>query len=277
MSKKVITIAVVALVLLSGCSMLNPDSNNTDTQPEENHSAVLQTAAQSHLDASTVVVDNTIDQQFTISGAETIETRTTQETNTVYNISDNSYHTQGTLTQTRNNSSVERPINSYLVDGTYYTEVQTQNGSQWVTQNETFSRDLLVNLSAIDNPGTLEHFESSYNDTTNQYVYTADLTEDATFDEFFPQNTSWLNENQYGWLINSADTFTLTIVVSDDKTIDSVTIELESDLTYEELSERDTSVEIPENTTLDVSFTASQDYSEYNESQPITVPENATA
>lgn len=274
MKRKLITIAVIGLIFLSGCSMLNPGSD-TPTQETENNSELLETAAQAHLDASTVVVNNNIEQGFTISGNETIETSSKQETKTIYNYSAESYHTEGTLSQTTDGTTAERSINAYLVDGTYYTEVQTENGTQWFSQNETFSRELLFNITSLTEADTNKHFSVSQNGDNT--VYTADLTNNSTFDAFFGQNVEWLTSNEHGWLIDSADKFTLTIVVSEDKQIESTSIELENELSYEELKDRDSSIDIPEDTTLEVSFTATQQFSKYNSTQVITVPKNATS
>lgn len=269
MKHKVLILAVIMLVFLSGCSMINPGSDTPDQETGDT-SKLLTTAAQSHLDAETVVVNNTIEQEFTISGAEEITTNSKQETKTVYNYSADSYHTEGTLSRTTNETTAERTINSYLVDGTYYTEVQTENGTQWFSQNETFSRELLFDVNALTETETSNHFTVSQDGT--DVVYTADLTNKSTFDTFFGQNMDWLTEEEHGWLINDADTFTLTVVVSEDKQITSTSIKLENELSYEELKNKDASMDIPENTSVEVSFTATQQFSEYNETQVITSP-----
>lgn len=279
MKKKFLTITVIGLILLSGCSLLTPD-NPTPNQ-DKNQTKVLTNASQSHMNASTVVVNKTIEQQYSISGEESVynqETTAQQATTTTYNFTSQSYYTNGTVSQTIDGGTpVEQSITKYFVNGTQYTEINTQNESRWRTQEKTFSRNLLLDIETLTEPNNTKIFNSSYNNSTETYIYTADLTNNSTVSTVFGEDWDYLTSSQSAWLTETADTFTATILVSENETIKSISINLENQITYNNTKENVVYNDIPENTTISISFKATQQFSEYNNSQPITLPKNTTS
>lgn len=280
MKRTLVTFGVIALVLLAGCSALQPGTDTPDDEQMTKESAITN-ASQLHLNAQSVTVKSTTSQEISIQNeTDTVETTTRQNTTTKYNFSEQSYHMKGTLyRQAGGAQAATFPMETYYVDGTLYRKSVTQNGTVWQSGAGDFRRDTLFNISSMTDSDTLEHFtfeDNSEEDGT--YVYTADLTNESAFNALIESDQNRLSSDGYNLIVENAESFTLTIVVdSETEQLQKVSVQLDSTLTGEQVRQSD-AFDFSENAELDnveigVSFESTKQYTNYNGGQTITVPE----
>lgn len=284
MKQTLATLCVIGLVLLAGCSAFQPGPNQTEGTPTASDPAkqeAITEAAQMHLDATAVTVDTVTNQTIRIQNeSQTVETISKQDVTTVYNYSEQTYHTNGTVYRQSSGSSFDYPVESYYTNGTQYRKVTTENGTSWQTQSADFSRDTIFNISEMSNEDTLEHFTFTNNSESNgTYVYTADLTNESVYDALIESSENRFTTDSYQFFVENANKFDLTVVVdSETNELRSISISLETTLTGEQVKQSD-AFNFSDNAELDnveitVLFETTKQYSEYNNGQTVTVPEN---